>query len=243
MLAEGILEWEPHSIQYAVRDSSKAKNICLHFASGAGLVVTKPKYISIKEALSVVQDKSTWVLKNYIRHLEREEEKQQQMDVSHGAQWQLLGEQYTITHIQRPFKKAKVKIEGDQLQIHAHHFGREECIEALHSFLLKFAKREIIGRAQALADHLEFEVVSFSVRNQKSRWGSCSTARRINLNWKLLFVPLNVCDYILVHEFCHLVHHNHSAAFWSLVGEFDPEFKEHDRWLKQHGHKIIEMFE
>lgn len=243
MLAEGILEWEPHSIEYKVRDSSKAKNICLHFASGAGLVVTKPKYISIREALSVVHDKSSWVLKNYARHIEREQAKQESMDVSHGALWEIMGEELEIVHVQRPFKKAKVKLEGNQIQIHAHEFDKQECTEAVHKFFLKYAKRELVERAQALADHLGFRVNSFSVRNQKSRWGSCSTAGNINLNWKLLFVPLAVCDYIFVHELCHLEHHNHSKTFWSLVEEFDPEYKAHDKWLKVHGHKIIDMFE
>jgi len=77
----------------------------------------------------------------------------------------------------------------------------------------------------ALADEHGFVMTKVSVRLQKTRWGSCSTQGAISLNAKLLFLPVDVVNYVLIHELCHTVHHNHSADFWLLVQEHLPQAK------------------
>jgi predicted metal-dependent hydrolase len=72
------------------------------------------------------------------------------------------------------------------------------------------------------------------VRNQKSRWGSCSRRGTISLNWRLIQAPAFVLDYIILHELCHLEHMNHSRRFWRQVEHLYPGFKAAERWLKQH---------
>jgi len=71
-----------------------------------------------------------------------------------------------------------------------------------------------------------------SIRGQKTRWGSCSSDQSISLNCKLLFLPSPVVRYVLIHELCHTVHMNHSAAFWALVGCFEPNYRQLDRNLR-----------
>jgi hypothetical protein len=72
------------------------------------------------------------------------------------------------------------------------------------------------------------------VRNQKSRWGSCSRRGTISLNWRLIQAPPFVCDYIILHELSHLKEMNHSARFWHEVERVCPDYKMAERWLKQH---------
>lgn len=64
-----------------------------------------------------------------------------------------------------------------------------------------------------------------SIKNQKTRWGSCSSLKNINLNWKLAFLPTDLCTYVIIHELCHLVHMNHSVKFWNCVEKYIPDYK------------------
>jgi predicted metal-dependent hydrolase len=76
------------------------------------------------------------------------------------------------------------------------------------------------------------------VKEQKRLWGSCSARGAINLNWRLIFAPPAVFEYVVVHELCHLREAHHQAAFWRLVGEILPEFEAQRRWLRGNGHLL-----
>ncbi len=77
-----------------------------------------------------------------------------------------------------------------------------------------------------------------SVREQKTRWGSCSSKGTLSFNWKLMLAPPAILDYVIVHELCHLAHMNHSAGFWSCVAAILPDYKERRKWLKDHGNEL-----
>lgn len=78
-----------------------------------------------------------------------------------------------------------------------------------------------------------------TIRNQKTRWGSCSAKGNLNFNCLLMLVPDEVIDYVVVHELCHLIEMNHSRAFWEQVECVMPDYKEHRKWLKEHGNEIM----
>lgn len=73
------------------------------------------------------------------------------------------------------------------------------------------------------------------IKNTKSRWGSCSTKGNLNFNYKLLFLPQEVADYVVVHELCHLKHFNHGPDFWALVAQACPNYRTHRRALQTLG--------
>ena len=79
---------------------------------------------------------------------------------------------------------------------------------------------------------------SITVRDQKSRWGSCSSRGTLSFNYRLIFAPPTILDYVVVHELCHLTHMNHSADFWNMVASVMPEYKVYRRWLRDHGHEL-----
>lgn len=79
---------------------------------------------------------------------------------------------------------------------------------------------------------------SITIRDQKSRWGSCSSRGTLSFNYRLLFAPPKVLDYVVVHELCHLTHMNHSKNFWNMVASVMPEYKTYKNWLKEHGQEL-----
>lgn len=79
---------------------------------------------------------------------------------------------------------------------------------------------------------------SITIRDQKSRWGSCSSRGTLSFNYRLVFAPPKVLDYVVVHELCHLTHMNHSKDFWNMVEQIMPEYKEYKAWLREHGQEL-----
>lgn len=77
-----------------------------------------------------------------------------------------------------------------------------------------------------------------SIREQKTRWGSCSSAGNLNYNWRLIFAPEEVLDYIVVHELAHRREMNHSKAFYAIVESVLPDYKKSQRWLRDNGHLL-----
>ena len=101
------------------------------------------------------------------------------------------------------------------------------------------ARDELGPRLHALAAAHQLTVAGFTIRNQQSRWGSCSRSGRIALNYRLVQMPPSVCDYVLLHELMHLKQQNHSRRFWRLVEAACPTFRDSERWLKSHGRGLI----
>ena len=105
---------------------------------------------------------------------------------------------------------------------------------AIERHLRRLAARELPPRVFELAALHQLPVRRVIVRNQRSRWGSCSRRGTISLNWRLVQTPLFVRDYLVLHELAHLKEMNHSRRFWAEVARLCPGFREAERWLKQH---------
>ncbi len=93
-------------------------------------------------------------------------------------------------------------------------------------------------RTRELANQIGLQPRDIEIKTYRARWGSCALSGDIQLNWKLLMAPVAVIDYVIIHELCHLQHHNHSSAFWDLVETFEPNHRAHRAWLRQHGHQL-----
>jgi len=105
---------------------------------------------------------------------------------------------------------------------------------AIQKHLHRLALRELPLRVRELAQQHDILVTGISVRNQRTRWGSCSRHGRISLNWRIIQLPAFVSDYIILHELMHRRQLNHSPKFWREVLQVCPEYEKAECWLKQH---------
>lgn len=96
-------------------------------------------------------------------------------------------------------------------------------------------------RAEYYASVMGVTFNRIAIREQRTRWGSCSSKKNLNFNWKLLLAPPEVLDYVVVHELCHLKQMDHSRAFWAEVAAILPDYKERKKWLREHGADLMSV--
>ena len=100
------------------------------------------------------------------------------------------------------------------------------------------AKEYIPKRAAHFAALLGVTYENITIRDQKTRWGSCSSKGTLSFNWRLMLAPPAVLDYVVIHELCHRKEMNHSPRFWRLVEQIMPDYKTKRQWLKENGNKL-----
>jgi predicted metal-dependent hydrolase len=122
-----------------------------------------------------------------------------------------------------------------QLRARSERELREREPRTTNRELLARAKKELPARLLELAARHGLSVTRISIRNQRWRWGSCSRVGHICLNWRLVTMPEEVRDYVLIHELMHLKRMDHSPKFWKLVAEACPGYQEARAWLRSHG--------
>lgn len=147
-----------------------------------------------------------------------------------GAEIPLLG----IPHILRHQPQARRGVWRDDTVIYVSG-DLDHLARRVHDFLKAEARRQIVPRAQDKAAQLGRKIAAISLRDTRSRWGSCTSRGDLSFSWRLVLAPEHVLDYVVAHEVAHLVEMNHSAAFWALVGKISQHSAEAKHWLKAHG--------
>lgn len=119
------------------------------------------------------------------------------------------------------------------------HTERELYQRLVAGWVKREAGREFGGRVLAWAERMGRQPSTLALTSARRRWGSCSASGAVRLNWRLLMAPPAVLDYVIVHELAHLVHLNHSDAFWREVERWMPDWPHWRQWLKQHGERLF----
>jgi predicted metal-dependent hydrolase len=104
----------------------------------------------------------------------------------------------------------------------------------------RLAARELLSAlAEEESERLGVEYARIQIGGQRTLWGSCSARGTLSFNWRLVLAPLEVLDYVVVHELCHLRVPNHSRRFWALVERHRPGWREQRHWLREHGPELL----
>ncbi|MDX2110076.1 MAG: M48 family metallopeptidase [Verrucomicrobiota bacterium] len=119
--------------------------------------------------------------------------------------------------------------------------GSPERELLLKNLLREVAGHAIIPRARQLATKSQLKFSDVNIRDQRSRWGSCSGRKALSFNWRLVLLPPHLHDYVIYHELAHLKHFNHSDKFWSFLNELDPNSEAHDKELTTVARSIIPL--
>jgi len=218
-----------------------------------GLEVVIPRGFSRRKVPALVEGKRDWIARAAARAEARR--RRLEADPPHLPErivLPALGEEWAVEYRPGPIGSAHVAKKGAAGGVRAPIAAVRErperhlvvtldpddfaaCRDALCRWLGRRARRALPPRLAVLAYEHHLAYARTTVRQQRTRWGSCSRHKTISLNARLLFVPPDVVDYVLVHELCHTVEMSHSARFWALVEAHDPDYREHKKLLRESG--------
>ncbi|HAV65442.1 MAG TPA: hypothetical protein DCY13_24090 [Verrucomicrobiales bacterium] len=211
--------------------NSRARRYVLRLAQNGVLRVTVPRGGSKREAIEVAQRHGDWIRRQLLK---RRAEAGHDPVWRHGSEILFRGERTTI----EVHERASVReIRFGEVLLVADIAG-EDLRPVIELHLQQLARAELPARVAELAGSFEVKVSRVTVRNQRSRWGSCSRSGTLSLNWRLVQMPPSVSDYILIHELAHLRFMDHSPRYWKQVAAWCPDYRIAEAWLKRHGREL-----
>jgi len=218
---------------YKLVRSNRAKYVRIKISNDGDLSVVLPKGISEKHAHSFIRKKSQWISDNLQKIVITDNGKYPK-----SISLKLLGEQWSIKYLEKSHTVKLLEINNDSLEI----TGDIEDWNAIKTVINRWCKAKaqkvFKEMLEALAEEHGFHFNRLTIRSQKTRWGSCSSSKNINLNSKLILMPENIVKYVMIHELCHTIEMNHSSRFWQLVEDCDPSYKNNRKQLKLLGRRI-----
>lgn len=147
-----------------------------------------------------------------------------------------LGENHMLVVLREDRTRGKVKeIMGRILMWVPYDADYEQRKSLLEKWYRRQAEQILAEKTAFYAERLGVSFADIRIKDQRSRWGSCSSKKNLNFNWRIIMAPEPVCDYVVIHEVCHLLHMDHSREFWKEVEGLCPEYRQYKSWLKEKG--------
>lgn len=227
-------------MEYTIRRSTKAKKLRLSLNAAGELTLVLPRFVPAAAGHLFVKQNWAWVVAHR-QKLKPVIPIHSYQDFETGFELTLFDQKYCSISVRVSHSKTDYfELRGDTLFVFLRPVSsktealtRKEKIKTLiEDFYRDQAREYLTVRSQFYADKLGVRFNGLRIKNTISRWGSCSTKKNLNYNWRIMVAPKEVIDYLVIHEVCHLKEMNHSPKFWALVESLDPDFKVHKKWLK-----------
>lgn len=223
-----ILKLSQCKVPLDVKRSPRARRIALRLDNADGSVkLVLPRGVSLSAGIAFAETHEEWILASLTKLPAR-------VRFRDGTSIPFLGKAHVIhaesgarTHVRRA--GGEIRLSGDSA-------GMERRVR---EFLKSEARRIIGERAREKAARIGRAASSVTIRDTKSRWGSCSASGRLSFSWRLIMTPEAVLDYVIAHEVAHMVEMNHGPRFWRLVGTLTPAVSESRRWLARNGSHLF----
>lgn len=212
------------------------KTISIKINENGEVIVSAPLFISNKRLQQLIKSKEGWIISK-LKHIK--ESKEEGFSLERGVSY--LGVNYPISIFHTEGNSIRIAFNKSSFNIYVP-YGVSDEDEIIKAALIKWYREEARGilekRTNLYAEILGVYPKKIFIKDQKTRWGSCSSKGNINLNYRIIMAPLDIVDYLVVHELCHLVHLDHSKEFWKLASNILPDYRKSRNWLKLNGGRL-----
>ncbi len=223
-------------LEYNLIQTSR-KNIQIKALPGGETRVYAPMWMHLRDIDAAVRNEMDTILKMHAAVERRVSDKKAEHPMNEGSTVTVEGTPRTLHLIKGECVNMRLDEETIALTLPDPE-NETQVRNALMEELCKLALERIRERVTLFAPKISTDFGRVTIRDQKTRWGSCSSKHNLNFNWKLIQAPKEALDYVVIHELCHLIEFNHSKRFWKLVGEQMPEYEAWKKWLKDHGNEL-----
>jgi predicted metal-dependent hydrolase len=223
------------TLPYRIRRSDRALYARIQ-VDADGVQVVVPRRFPLRNVEPFVQEKRPWIERT-LRRMRESESDFPPPQIQAGGEIPYLDERLTLNvrieparsraHVSRCKGELRVALSPD-----------EELRNALEAWYRRQARSEVAARLDAAVARAGRSYTTLQIRGQRTRWASCSTSGAMSFNWRLLLAPAEILDYVIEHEVAHLDVQDHSPRFWRLLGSRSPQWREHEAWLRRHGHAL-----
>jgi predicted metal-dependent hydrolase len=217
------LAWLP---QYSIRISPKARRVILKVSMQKGLEIVLPRRYQVREAFTFIQAKKIWIEKN-VNLLKAYKPASNLLILPDELNFRAYQENWKIHYISAIKPPTLLSRPGNELVIYGDIREIKSCQTLIKQWLHEKAFIFLGNHLQQLSKQYGFIYKKHTIRDQKTRWGSCSAKGHIHLNFRLIFLEPEVTRHILLHELCHTIHLNHSIRFWRLLAKYDENWQLH----------------
>jgi len=194
--------------------------------------VRAPRSLSDKRINDLIKKRAPWIKEKLEEYSKRPQAVLKKY--KDGEIFLYLDRNYELKIVESDEEAVKLKNGCFVVSICKEDFGENiKAQNLLVDWYRDHAFKYLQERTDKFANIIGVSPSSISIKNYKSRWGSCSINGAIDYNWKIIQAPKKIIDYVVVHELCHLIEHNHSPKYWSYVEKFMPNWKESRDWLKE----------
>ncbi len=241
---EGFLSFEDGSgYPYEIIKSDR-RTMALQVKKGGEVVVRIPKGLSFRSGHELVQKNKSWIY-THMKGIQASLKKKEEFHWEDGAKVLLWGKSYILRVVSDYWRKSfRVSIREGELILAGpveKQAGPElEMVikEVMKLFYRQEARKYLEKKTAGWAADMKIGYSRIAVRDQATRWGSCSTKGNLNFNWRLVLLPEGLADYVVVHELAHRIHMNHSRAFWGVVEGKLPDYRLRRKLLKSYEEEI-----
>lgn len=214
---------------------SKRRTLAIVVEPSERITVRAPAKLSADKILEMVGQKAGWITSKLLFLQELKQEKMQR-ESANGKSLLYLGNYYRLqVETTEKIKKDRVRLEEDRLVVSAKENTPARVEQALKVWYYERAQEHIEQRVAYFQKLFREKPALVKVKEQRKRWGSCTSDNKLLFNWRCVMATEQAIDYVVVHELCHMPHKNHSRNFWVAVASILPEYRLQKIWLKENG--------
>ncbi|ERN40333.1 putative metal-dependent hydrolase [Rubidibacter lacunae KORDI 51-2] len=202
---------------YTVRVSARARHARIRVSARDGLEVVVPQGFDIERLPELLARRHRWIERALANAAAQEQVYATQPDLPEVIALLAIGQQRSVRYFTAATPRIRLDESDSELIVRGATNDLRACRELLQYWLSRQARSYLVPWLERVGQECELSCRNAAIRNQKTRWGSCSARGTISLNQQLLFLPAPLVHYVLVHELCHTVHLDHSHRFWQLV--------------------------